>query len=351
MDIENIVAQLKIWDDCYHNGEAQVEDGEYEALKQVLREQDPENAYFKEVGAEVRTGKQPLPVPLGSLDQHHDQNEIDNWIKRYSLQNELFVVCEKLDGYSCLLEYVDGLLNNAYSRGNGREGASILRHVKFIPSVPQKLTVGMPIFVRGEIIMKNDVFAAKHSAEFRNPRNMVSGCLNRTYTSPDVLADFDFIAHELIQSNKIDKTLLWSKGAAFNVLECTLSDGRPFDTPNYVVSSHIGYPYLLNTIESFKSQSPYDLDGVVVTVNDWFKVEQLSKSSSLNPEYSFKCKLDNLNSALTTKVIKVHWEASKNNLLKPTVELVPVNFPGVTVRFVTGNNARFIVENGIGKGS
>jgi len=102
MDIETIVAQLKEYDNHYFNGEAQIEDYKYDALKNVLRERDPQNPYLKEVGADVRTGKQPLPVPLGSLDQHHDQAEIDNWVKRYSLQGKLFVVCEKLDGYSCL---------------------------------------------------------------------------------------------------------------------------------------------------------------------------------------------------------------------------------------------------------
>lgn len=347
MNIEDIVGQLKIWDNCYHNGEAAVEDYEYDALKRALRECDPENSYLTEVGAEVRTGKQKLPVPMGSLDQHHDQNEIDNWVKRYSLQNQLFVVCEKLDGYSCLLEYVDGVLNNAYSRGNGLEGASILRHAKHIKSIPQKVTVGSPMFVRGEIIMRNDVFAAKYNVEFRNPRNMVAGCLNRTVTSPDVLADFDFIAHELIQHT----TNPWGKAAAFNVLEFTLSAVDPFKTPNYVVTNDIRHETLINYINNFKKQSPYDLDGVVGTADDWFNVEKLSKSSSLNPEYSFKYKLDNLESALRTTVVKVHWEASKNNLLKPTVEIKPVHLNGVTITFATGNNARFIVENGIGPGT
>lgn len=345
--ILNIFLLLYNFDHSYHNGNALVEDFFYDALILYAKKLYPDNPYFKKVGAPVRTGKERLPVSLGSLDQLHDDNEINNWIKKYNLTDKQVVITEKLDGYSCLLVYNDGKLVNAYSRGDGVEGASVLRHVHHIPSIPKHLDDDMLWYdklwyIRGEIILNDVSFTEKYKDKFKNSRNMVAGCMNRIVTEQSILNDFSFIAHEWINTNT-------TKHISLEILE-----NFKFNIPNYInmIGNELNTITLTKLIHAFKKESNFTLDGIVVTINALQDVIEVSKSSSLNPEHSIKFKLVAENAeGIETEVVAVLWEPSKNNLIKPRIQIKPVDIDGVTITYATGNNAKFIVDNNIGKGA
>lgn len=341
---KHLVELLKKYDDAYHNGEALVSDAEYDAIRKELKYMDPTNEYLLEVGAPVYGVKYKLPYPMGSLDQKYNDNDLSNWIEKYKVED--VIVTDKLDGYSCLLVYKQTkMLNNAYSRGDGIEGSDIMQHVGNMPAVPSKLhgkhDIETTVAIRGEIIISPIIFYNKYASQYKNPRNFVSGIMNRKEASLEILNDISFIAYEIVSDTELSKE---------DSLEILKDWG--FDTPNYIKmnSRELNYNVLNDLVTECKRNSEYELDGVVLTVNNLKQLESLSNSQSLNPEHSIKFKLAGVNT-VEAVVDFIQWNESKNGLLKPRIFLKPVDIGGVTVTHATGHNARFIKDKQIGKGS
>ena len=117
---------LTIADDEYANtGEPFISDAEYDALRLIAKNIDPNNSYFMGIGSAVRTAKQKLPYTMGSLDQVQ-VGDIQKWVKSKKLENEEITITDKMDGISVLLVYGDtGALQIALTRGDGYEGHGI----------------------------------------------------------------------------------------------------------------------------------------------------------------------------------------------------------------------------------
>lgn len=347
--IEEIVELLVACDDAYFNAfESILTDREYDILKRKAFAIEPSNEYFVKIGSDVRGGKIKLPYSMGSLNQVYE-GEVSDWVKKYSLQKQEVVITDKLDGVSCLLVYNGGNLSIAYSRGNGIEGADITRHIKDIPSVPKNIKDVDYLVVRAEIIMKDDVFAEKYSTTYKNSRNMASGMVNRKETDHLVLNDLDVVAYEIVAGNS--STVSMDKFNKKYMLEILKSFGFLIANSTEVFGNKLNDIFLSNVLETARSNSPYTLDGLVITVNDHVSLNLQSNSSSLNPEHSVKFKILTDDAIVETIVVAVHWEVSKNGYLKPVVEIVPVELFGTTVTFATGFNGAYIKNNGIGRGA
>ena len=342
---ENVrISQLKEFDKAYFEGNPIIEDAHYDMIKKEAKELFPNNQYFSEVGAPVRGSKVKLPYPMGSLDQIYE-NEYQKWIDKYNITGEL-IITEKLDGMSVLLIYEgeDLRLKCAYSRGNGIEGADITRHIRYVSGIPKKLSIdGCTLFViRGEVIMKNKIFDSKYSKDNKNPRNMVAGCMNRKVTDQHILKDIDMLAYEIVANDKSEystknEDLKLLRELGFLVVNSESVDAKTVDDSS-----------LVEQFSRMKSDSDYELDGIVITCNDYANLQKLSKSSSLNPEHSVKFKSMSDDSIVDTEVVDVHWKISKSGFFKPRVQIIPVELFGTTVTYATGFNGKFIYENGIG---
>ena len=152
-DIETLVSVLREADDLYHNGhESFLTDSEYDTVRRYVEIAEPFHEYFTGVGAEVRGGKIKLPYTLGSLDQVYE-GDIHSWMDKHNLHGENLTITDKLDGISALLVYDTSGLRIAYSRGNGKEGADITRHLKQIQEKSEVIpsTTEHKIAVRGEL--------------------------------------------------------------------------------------------------------------------------------------------------------------------------------------------------------
>lgn len=340
-DINDIIAVLVEADDAYHNGlESSLSDREYDTLKKTAFAMDPGNPYFLKVGSDSRTGKMKLPYKMGSLDQLYSGDEIVQWCNKLGAKK--VVITDKLDGISVLLVYNDKKLSIAYSRGNGIEGADITRHVVGMSGVPLTLPDGAPDYlaVRCEAIMPIATFAEKHSKTFKNPRNMVAGCANRKVTDEATLADIDIVAYEIVSSassysHYLDLMLL--KHLGFNVVNCEVIHV----TPKMDVETYMNERMAL---------SAYELDGVVVTSLDK-SLSYGKQADDLNPEHSIKYKPGIEHNVAEATVVDVIYEISKSAAFKPRVQITPVELSGVTIKYATGFNVKFIEENGIGKGA
>lgn len=340
-DINDIVTLLVEADEAYHNGvESNLTDSEYDSLKKTAFSIAPDNAYFKKVGSDSRTGKIKLPYTMGSLDQLYTTGEVLEWLRKLGAKQLL--LSDKLDGISVMLVYNDRNLSIAYSRGNGVEGADITRHVLGMSGVPKQLAQTAPnyLVVRCEAIMPVDTFKERHAATFKNPRNMVAGCANRKTTEAEVLADIDLIAYELVSTT--------SSGSQTEDLQTLQALG--FKTVHYsvlVVSQNIDVEKYM---QERMANSLYELDGIVITSVD--KTLSYGKQSDdLNPEHSVKYKPAADSNSVEATVVDVIYDLSKGAAFKPRVQIAPVELSGVTIKYATGFNVKFISDNGIGKGA
>lgn len=354
--IQTLIAKLQQYDAAYAEGDSPVSDKDYDALRRKAQAMDPGNAYFASVGSDVRGGKEKLPYVMGSLDQIYDQKELDNWVKTYSLKGKNVIVSDKQDGISVMLIYRHGKFEKAYSRGNGMEGADISRHVRKVPSIVKDLTPWLGdeayIAIRAELIMPVATFEAKYADTFKNPRNMVAGCFNRSVTDDAILADIQCISYQVVAYSGIKN----ADGSDFQIHRKSdelklLGELRFKVTPYHkVVADTLDEIALKKLVANAKAVSKTELDGIVVTIDLYEDMDSQRKSkTTLNPEHSIKYKVSN--DGVITEVTDVLWEVSKSGFLKPRVKLVPVDIGGVTITYATGFNGKFIYDNQIGPGA
>lgn len=341
IDVNDLYFQLKVARDFYYKGKPIISDSEFDQLEQNLRALAPDHVYFTTVGTTDERGKKVKHLqPMGSLDQVDDIDAIRKW---YTSANKgSLITSDKLDGNSIALYYdEDGWFESAVTRGDGIEGLDVTRHVRRMLSadrpnrmaIPQFISMSGPLSVRCEAIIRKDLFE-QHVTGYKNPRNYVAGQLNRTVADQSFIDYVDLVVFDAVipQSDK-KATLERLSKHGFNVVHhCEINDLVDFE----------------NLLEERKAASPYELDGIVIDVND-AGTRDLLGFSNLNPNYAVKFKI-NVN-FVETDVINVDWNPSKDGYMKPRVQFEPIDLAGVTINFATGFNAKFIVDNKIGPGA
>lgn len=336
MEFNTLVKMKEYLDDKYYNSGEKCEftDEQYDILKDIITENDKKEK--KKVGIKVRedNNRVKLPYWLGSLDKikPEDKNKLENWIKKN--KSETYLVENKLDGISCLLT-CDKDKINLYTRGDGVIGADITHILKYIKNIP---LIKERIAVRGELIINQKVFEEKYSKDNANPRNMVSGLVNAKILKEEI-KDVDFVAYELITDKEYqessDKQLKILSEYGFKVVKNNIIN---FEDLNMNVLSEI----LLEN----RRTSKYEIDGIIIQ-----SIKEYKRNTKDNPKYAFAFKMTMENNIIEAQVDEIEWNISKHKLLKPRVKIIPVNLNGVTITYASGFNAKFIVENSLGKNS
>lgn len=348
--VSRILEVLTTADELYFNDEESfLEDSQYDALKMYAQRLAPADVYFTGVGSAVRGGKIDLPFKMGSLNQVY-QGDYVKWVAKCAIESELIVISDKLDGASAMLVYgVDGKLQIAYSRGDGIQGADITRHATKIHNVPQKIDnkTGKAVAIRAENIISPNAFTKVNTGKFarggriyKNPRNMVSGLMNSSENHAEVYKAIDTVAYEIVGSTlaKVDQLEQLAKWG-FTVVHYSIGQGDYWNDTR-----------LTKLLNDRRADSIYELDGVVIDI-DSAKVRARLATDELNPEYAVKFKVaDASNNAIAT-VKGVEWNLSKDGYYKPRVQIHPVDLVGVTIQNLTGFNAKFIRDSGIGPGA
>jgi len=347
-EIDTFVEILTKADDLYYNEEESfLSDEEYDFLRRYAEKVEPSNVYFTGVGSDVRGGKIKLPYTMGSLDQIYE-GEIEDWVKKHDLQDELVVMTDKLDGTSAMLIYnKEGDMQIAYSRGNGTEGADISRHIRKLKSVPDNC--GRGVVVRGEAIIEIATFPflckqvkRKSGNPYKNPRNAVAGFMN-SKTTNEVVYDFiKFVAYEIVGgTGSKEEQLRELEAMGFEVPHSFAVRGK--DMSDASLTAHLNLR---------RQNSVYEIDGLVLDINTDKKRKAMNPTrDTLNPAYAVKYKVADANNIARPTVIGVDWNISKHGFIKPRVNIEPVDIGGVTIEWATGFNAKFILDNGIGRGA
>ena len=305
----------------YTKKESVFTDEEYEYMKEYILSIDPDfekNVGHKAVPVDKTAVK--LPVWMGSMDKKHDAKSQNN-----------VVLTDKLDGVSCLLVNKNKTLE-LFTRGNGSHGQNITHLSNTLNLVKEPIAID--IMVRGELIMKKDVFKKIKDKE-SNARNTVSGYVNSKKPNPKYKNKIDFIAYEVIEPKNltpVEQFQLLKKNNFFNV--------------NNSFYEEISGENIHNTLIDRKNNSDYEIDGIIVTQNIKYNIP-----TSGNPKHAFAYKHNFDENAVETKVIKVIWNISPNGYYKPTVEFEKVCINDVCIQKATAHNAKYISDKKIGPGS
>lgn len=335
-DLEDLL--LKASDAYYNSGNSIMTDAEFDILVDFLRKRSPKSKFLKQIGAPV-INKCILDYYLGSMDKiKPPSNKLDNWIKKYKPP---YYLSDKLDGISALVIYNDNKIK-MFTRGTATHGIDITSLIKYIelPSfnkVYEKLGdikgIKNSLAIRGEIIMSKNKFK-KHSKTFKNARNLVSGLVNSKHKNPIISQDLDLIVY-----NVLDPIMTFSEQIA-------LAETLGFKTVNYIKKKSISYSILNNIYMDRKKESQYEIDGLIITDNIKRPLQV-----GRNPEYAFAFK-DLLEDNLKDSIVEsIEWNISKSGRIIPTVLIKPIELGGVTISRISGNNAKYIKDHGIGKGS
>lgn len=326
----NIIKLINDANEVYRkSSDLLMSDAEYDLLMDKLKEIDPKNKLLSKVGAEIHSkDKVKLPFYMGSMDKiKPDTGDLAKWKKKFKGK---YVLSDKLDGTSALLVMREDGKNMLFTRGDGIHGtniSSMLKGINGIPSIKENLVI------RGELLIPKDKYE-KYKSKYSNSRAMINGLVNKKSIKKSELKLIDFVAYELVSP--------WSKiSNQFKILE-----KFKFNLVEYNEVSDIAEDSLSDYLKLRKDNSKYDIDGIIV-VDD----NNHTRNKSKNPKYGFAYKDILEDQIAETEVLFVEWNVSKDGYIKPRVHLKPVPVGGIIIRHVTGNNAKYIKDNGIGKGT
>ena len=333
LSVKDIIDLLIKSDIQYYNlGEPIFNDDEYDEIKEYLKTIDKKNDYFKRVGADVAIdNKVKLPFYLGSQDKIKDDDKtLQKWLKKYNLPSS-YVISEKLDGISCLI-----IINNnkirIYTRGNGIYGQDITQLKDIIKGIPV-FNDKQKIAIRGELIINKKNWT-KISDKGANARNVVAGTINSKVIDKNIAKYIEFIAYDVLNPRtNIKNALEYAATLKFNVVK-------------HIIKSELSISSLYDLFKNWKETSNYEIDGLVITHNDIYKIK-----SGENPKYSFAFKSLKMQQEVDVIVSDIEWNISKDKYIKPIVKFNEIKLNGVKIKQATGFNADYIVKNIIGIGS
>jgi DNA ligase (NAD+) len=323
--IEELEKRIKYHQDSYYNGEAEISDAAFDALWDELKACAPNSPLLKKVGRDTVDGfpKARHIIPMGSQDKAANEEEFLAWTQKTKLPT--FLVQHKLDGASLELQYENGVLVRAVTRGDGITGDEITANARKMQGVLPKVEKEFSGGIRGEVVMLRAVWQEKYSgkANCRNAANGLmrrkdgDGCENLTVITYDVSAKDGAMFTKEIE--KIE----WLQKQHFQtvlVRECkTAKDVMKF-----------------REREAEKRDSlPYDIDGLVVKAPD-VDVDDLKKARP-EKQIAFKFVLEEAVSTLRA----VEWSES-GATYTPIGIVDPVRLAGTTVQRANLNNPAII---------
>ena len=284
--------------------------------------------------------------PMLSLSNSYSKEDIEEFIDRIkkSVDEEVEFCCElKFDGLSISLQYEDGILTRAVTRGDGTQGDDVTTNVKTIRTVPLKLQGDFPPFfeMRGEIVMPFESFdrlneerVAQGDDLFANPRNAAAGTLKLQDSKEVARRHLDNYCYYMMMDGLEDRyqthyeSLQAAKKWGFNIstyMALCKSVDEIFDFINYW--------------DEARHQLPFAIDGIVIKVNSYEQQQALgftAKSPKWAIAYKFKAE------EVETELLSVDFQVGRHGTITPVANLSPVLLAGTTVKRATLNNEDFI---------
>ena len=351
-EIFKLVALLNKYSyDYYVEDNPQISDTEYDTLyKQLekLEQEYPEfildNSPTQRVGDRVLDEFEKVihKVPMLSLSNTfsiEDLRDFDSRISKLSSDDSIEYICElKIDGLAISINYENGKLVSAATRGDGMVGENVTENIKTIFSIPKTLKTKKSFEVRGEVYLPKKSFELLNKEReennevlFANPRNAAAGSLRQLdskITAKRRLSAFIYsvVGDENINSQKMALTVAADLGLPVN--------------PNFKLCKTIDevVDYIMYW-EEHKQDLPYEIDGIVIKVNSYSLQEEIG-STQKSPRWATAYKFPE--EELATKLLDIELSVGRTGIITPVAVLNPINISGSTVSKASLHNKDII---------
>jgi len=339
----------------YDQDSPSISDQKYDELKKKILELEKYNFFLKEYGSITsRVGFKPSSKfskiqhvkPMLSLSNAFNKTDIEDFIKKINnyLNNKnlklSFSLEPKIDGISASLIYKNGLLVRGVSRGDGTTGEDILENLKTIKQIPQKIVgknIPKTLEIRGEVYIGKKDFE-KIKEKFANPRNAAGGSLRQKDSTVTAKIPLQFFAYAF----GVIEPLTFTSQNEF--LKKINEWGFKTNPHNYLAKNIIGIVSQYNQIEKIRSNLDYDIDGLVVKINDLHLQIRLGNTSN-SPRWAIAYKFSSVKA--TTRIKDIIIQVGRTGALTPVARVEPVTVGGVVVSNATLHNEEEIIRKDI----
>lgn len=339
-----------------------VSDKEYDIKYDELKSLEEETGYVLPYSPTQRVGdvilkgfnKYTHKAKLWSLDKAQNFDEIRDWHNRnIKFVNEMnskgenlpslrYVITKKFDGLTINLTYDEnGILQKAATRGNGETGEEVTAQVKTIKEIPLKTSSSDLFEVHGEAIMTVEAFNKYNSISdvpLKNLRNGAAGALRNLNVKETARRGLSAFFYDVG----------YKEGENFKTYEEMLNfikeKGLPMDDYIRYATTLEEIDKYINEIKDMRFDLNYDIDGVVIAIDD-IKTRELLGYTVKFPKWAIAFKFEA--QEVTTKLLDVEWNVGRSGRVGPTAILEPVELAGVTVKRATLNNMDDIKRKGV----
>ena len=334
--------------DAYYNGQEIMTDYEFDTLEKELGLENK---------SEVGTKHNPSytvkhPFIMGSISKvqiHKDKEGNIDWKKYFNEARKYFgdnpvIITPKFDGCSFEADVFDNAIQSISSRGDGSWGKDLTQHLAiFIPD--EYIKLGGHYTLRGEVLVKKDIFEKKYAEQFTNPRSFVSGVLNRDYDNIDtefmnMVSDLSIVIYDYRRFEDgewIDHE--WTELPDSNVLPnrfliTTIKDENDFEL-------------CYNDMNQYRHEScEYALDGIVIK-----PIVPIRENNTTEHRPKDCVAIKFIPMLEETEVLNITWNLGKTHEFTPIIWVKPVEMDGRMVQKCSGHNLGYLREKGISIGA
>ncbi len=342
-----------------------ISDEEYDALFRELEELEKKYPQFLTPDSPTqKVGFPPLEefesfnhrIPMLSLENAFTEDEVRNFDirvkKTLGVDSCTYVVEPKMDGVAVEITYENGVLVAAGTRGDGKVGEDVTLNVKTIRSVPLRLTPfdGAPdpprvVDVRGEVYMEKEDFrrlneeqAKKGFPTFANPRNAAAGSLRQLDSSVTASRPLKAFFYGVGYIEGLSFKSHWEALDTMKKWGLPVNNLRKLCGDIEEAIEHYHY------LEELRPELPYEIDGVVIKVNDLEYQKRLGEKTR-SPRWAIAFKFSAHKAV--TKVLNIKVQVGRTGVLTPVAELEPVNVGGVVIRHATLHNYEEVLRKDV----
>ena len=320
---------------------------ELEDLEALYPEEDDPSSPTKKVGFEILDSfnKVKHEKPMLSLGDVFNYDELRNWAKKIEevFPDAKYSVEYKIDGLAMSLIYEDGYFKQAVTRGDGVEGEDVTSNVRTIKSIPLKIPYKQRYDIRGEVYMPkkaferiNEIRRSEGEEEFANPRNAAAGSIRQLDSKVAASRGLDgfwyHIPNDINASNHYD-SLMYAKSLGFKINENTIL----LDNIDDVIKR-------IEETAQIRDSLPYEIDGMVIKVNDYSQQEALGFTSRI-PKWAIAYKFPA--EEAKTYVEDIFITVGRTGKCTPNAKFKPVKVAGTTISFATLHNEDYIKDKDI----
>jgi len=339
--INELVEILKEAKEFYYNTDTpKFSDSEFDALEEELRELDPENNYFSDVGYTIDNSNKIIHnEPMLSMGKAKNADDVNKWFKRLNLPGIEYCLQPKIDGLSATCRYENGKLVYVATRGDGFRGQDITYVAPYIKDIKDSIIFTQnTIEIRGELYLPKDTM---YDTKGKALRNNCVGLINRKENRDDIQY-VRFIAYQMAGNHNILKEsdkIETLKNAGFNTVDFRV----------YKTGEDIGQFYK-KYLDVLREDWSYETDGIIITVNDNSLHSEIDSKWVVDHHHHYNLAIKPPSQGKSTKLIGIEWQVSRQGSIIPVAQFEPIEIGGATLERASLHNCDNVLKLKLSKG-